>query len=112
MTLLATQAGERDIGFTLEVPRPIPEIIETDLVRARQILLNLVGNAIKFTNQGDVRMVVRLDENEASDHRYLCFDVIDTGIGISEEKLRHIFEPFSQVDNSSTRRSGASTYES
>jgi signal transduction histidine kinase len=106
LTLLAPQASERDIGFTLEVPRAIPEVIETDLVRARQILLNLVGNAVKFTHEGSVRVVLRLDEHEASDHRYLCFDVIDTGIGIPADKLQQIFEPFSQVDGSSTRRYG------
>ncbi|MEQ1891435.1 MAG: response regulator [Planctomycetota bacterium] len=106
LQLLAPQAGERDLALALEVPRPIPEVIETDLVRARQILLNLVGNALKFTPQGGVRVVVRLDEHEGSDHRYLCFDVIDTGIGIATRELERIFEPFSQADGSSTRRYG------
>jgi len=106
LTLLAPQAGERDLTLTLEVPRPIPEVIETDLVRARQILLNLVGNALKFTPQGSVRLVLRLDEHEQADHRYLCFDVIDTGIGIAEKEQARIFEPFSQADGSSTRRYG------
>jgi two-component system sensor histidine kinase/response regulator len=106
LTLLATEASERDLSLVLEVPRPIPEVIETDLVRARQILLNLVGNALKFTPEGNVRVVLHLDENETSDHRYLCFDVIDTGIGIAPGKLVQIFEPFSQGDGSSTRRYG------
>jgi signal transduction histidine kinase len=87
LLLLAPQAGERDLALALEIPRPIPEVIETDLVRSRQILLNLVGNALKFTPQGGVRLVVRLDEHEHSDHRYLCFDVIDTGIGIAPREL-------------------------
>jgi signal transduction histidine kinase/AmiR/NasT family two-component response regulator len=106
LTLLAPQAGERDLELSLEVPDPIPEVIETDLVRARQVLLNLVANAVKFTPTGSVRLVLRLDEHEASDHRYLCFDVIDTGIGIPSDKLQQIFEPFSQVDGSSKRRYG------
>jgi len=106
LTLLAPQASERDLGLLLEVPHPIPEVIETDLVRARQVLINLIGNAIKFTPSGAVRVVVRLDEHELSDHRYLCFDVIDTGIGIPADKLQQIFEPFSQADGSSTRRYG------
>jgi signal transduction histidine kinase len=106
LTLLAPQAGERDLALALEIPQPIPEVIETDLVRARQVLLNLVGNALKFTPKGGVRLVVHLDEHEASDHRYLCFDVVDTGIGIAPEKLQQVFEPFSQVDGSSTRRYG------
>ncbi len=106
LALLAPQAGERDIGLVLEIPQPIPEVIEADLVRARQVLLNLVGNAIKFTPRGSVRLVLRLDEHEVADHRYLCCDVIDTGIGIPPDRLQQIFEPFSQVDASSTRRYG------
>ena len=106
LSLMMPQASERDLEFVLDVPGAIPEVIETDLVRARQILLNLVGNAIKFTHSGHVKLVLRLDENEASDHRYLCFDVVDTGIGIPSDKLEQIFEPFSQADTSSTRRYG------
>jgi signal transduction histidine kinase len=106
LALMLTQASERDIELRLEVPRPIPEVIETDLVRARQILINLVGNAIKFTPSGSVRLVLRLDPYEEADHRYLCFDVIDTGIGIPREKQGQIFEPFSQGDSSPTRRYG------
>ncbi len=106
LVLLAPQAAERDLELVLEVPQPIPEVIETDLVRARQVLLNLVANAIKFTPRGSVHLVLRLDPLEASDHRYLCFDVVDTGIGIAPEKLQSIFEPFSQADGSTTRRYG------
>ena len=106
LALLAPQASERGVELGLEVPRPIPEVIETDLVRARQVLLNLVGNAIKFTPRGSVTLVLHLDEHESSDHRYLCFDVVDTGIGIPADKQQQIFEPFSQVDGSSTRRYG------
>ena len=106
LVLLAPKAAERDVELVLEVPRPIPQVFETDLVRARQVLLNLVGNAIKFTHKGSVRLVLRLDPLEHSDHRYLCFDVIDTGIGIPADKLQSIFEPFSQADGSTTRRYG------
>ena len=106
LLLMMTQASERDLELVLEVPGAIPEVIETDLVRTRQILLNLVGNAIKFTHSGGVKLVLRLDEHEASDHRYLLFEVVDTGIGIPADKLEQIFEPFSQADTSSTRRYG------
>jgi signal transduction histidine kinase len=106
LTLLAPEASAKDLRLEFEVPRPIPEVIETDLVRARQILLNLVGNAIKFTPQGGVRVALRLDEHELADHRYLCFDVVDTGVGIPADKCQQIFEPFSQADGSSTRRFG------
>lgn len=104
--LMVGQASKKDLNLTIEVPRPIPEVIESDLVRVRQILLNLVGNAIKFTRRGQIKIVVHLDELDESDHRYLCFDVIDTGIGIAEEKLTDIFDAFNQGDNSSTRRFG------
>jgi signal transduction histidine kinase len=106
LSLMMTQASERDLKLALEVSGAIPEVIETDLVRARQVLLNLVGNAIKFTPSGEVKLVLRLDEHEEADHRYLCFDVIDTGIGIPADKLAQIFEPFNQVDTSNTRRYG------
>jgi signal transduction histidine kinase/AmiR/NasT family two-component response regulator len=105
-SLMRSEASERDLEISVEVPRPIPEVIESDLVRVRQILLNLVGNAIKFTRAGSVKIVLRLDGNSDSDHRYLCFDVIDTGIGIPPEKLERIFEPFGQADSSLTREFG------
>ncbi len=104
--LLEAQACERDLTLSLEVVGPVPEVIESDLIRVRQILLNLVGNALKFTHHGRVRVVVRLDDNAAMDHRYLYFDVIDTGIGVSTSELQAIFEPFNQADTSSTRGYG------
>ena len=107
-SLLRSQALEKDLTLSLEVAGAIPQIVESDLVRVRQVLLNLVGNAIKFTEEGNVRLVVRLDGSVESDHRYVCFDVIDTGVGIPEADLDMIFEPFSQVDTSSTREYGGS----
>jgi CheY-like chemotaxis protein len=68
------------------------------------VLINLVGNAIKFTDQGEVCLAVRL--NADGGRSSLCFDVIDTGIGINEEQVGKLFQPFNQVDNSSTRRFG------
>ena len=76
----------------------------TDPLRLRQVLVNLVGNAIKFTEQGEVRLAVRL--NADSGRLNLCFDVTDTGIGMNDEQIGKLFEPFSQVDNSSTRKFG------
>ncbi len=106
VSLMQAQACERDIGLRLEVQGLVPEVIESDLVRVRQILINLVGNAVKFTHEGGVKVVVRLDDNEAMEHRYLYFDVIDTGIGVPREKLELIFEPFNQADTSTTREYG------
>ena len=104
--LMRSEAGEHDLEINFEVQGEIPMVIESDMVRMRQILINMIGNAIKFTEKGEIKLVLRLDNNFASDHRYLCVDVIDTGIGIEPDKLKNIFEPFQQADSSSTRVHG------
>ena len=76
----------------------------TDPLRLRQVLVNLVGNAIKFTDEGEICLAVGFTSERGCPR--LCFDVTDTGIGISEEHLRTLFQPFTQVDNSSTRKFG------
>ena len=72
--------------------------------RQGQVLVNLVGNAIKFTDQGEIRLVARLADEDGSPR--LCFDVIDTGIGMDDEQVKKLFQPFTQVDSSSTRKFG------
>jgi len=106
VSLMSAEAYAKDLDITVEVQGAIPEVIESDLVRARQILLNLIGNAVKFTEHGSVKVVLRLDENSTSDHRYLCVDVIDSGIGIDESQLETIFDAFQQADGSLTREYG------
>lgn len=101
-SLMDVRAAEKDLPLRIKFAGAIPETIQSDAVRLRQVLLNLVGNAIKFTDEGEVRLVVRYD---AGAHR-LCFDVIDTGFGIPESKIHTLFEPFTQVDNTSTRSFG------
>jgi CheY-like chemotaxis protein len=83
-------------------------MIHTDPTRVRQVLMNLVGNAIKFTNNGGVRIVASLGQSAAADQALLRFEVIDSGIGMSAEQIAGLFQPFKQGDSSTTRRSGGS----
>ncbi len=76
----------------------------TDPLRLRQVLVNLVGNAIKFTDQGEIRLAVRLISDRGLPR--LCFDVTDTGVGMNEEQVGMLFQSFNQVDSSSTRKFG------
>ena len=98
------QAAAKHLTLKTELARPLPETVLTDPLRLRQVLVNLVGNAIKFTDQGEVRLAVRLDYDGGRSG--LCFDVTDTGIGMNEEQVGRLFKPFSQVDSSSTRKFG------
>ena len=83
----------------------LPTYVIGDAIRLRQILLNVIDNAVKFTADGGVVLSV-VPEDLHPDQAVLRFSVTDTGIGISEDKQRTIFEAFSQADNSSTRRYG------
>ena len=98
-------AAERGVGFDVASLGRIPATIETDPTRLRQILMNLIGNAIKFTEQGGVRVVVRLLDEDTPNPK-MRFGVSDTGPGLSPEAQERIFEVFSQADASTTRRYG------
>ena len=76
-----------------------------DLARLRQVILNLVGNAIKFTNEGEVSLSAQVEQRH-DQGSMLRFTISDTGIGIPKSQLTHIFEPFSQADSSTTRKYG------
>ena len=99
------RARARDKRLTLEIAYvgAIPEQIRSDPIRLRQILINLVGNAIRFTESGTVRLVTRLVQNDVDPPR-LRFDISDTGIGMTEEQLAKLFQPFTQVDSSPARK--------
>jgi PAS domain S-box-containing protein len=102
---LALRAGEKGLELACHVLPDVPDRLVGDPNRLRQIVVNLVGNAIKFTERGEV--VARVDVESASDDEArLHFSVIDTGIGIPEDKQKIIFEAFSQADSSTTRRYG------
>ncbi len=102
--VLQVRAEEKGIELRFEINDPLPETIESDAARLRQIVTNLVGNAIKFTDHGSV--TVRCGFGAKADKSALTIDVIDSGIGMDSGKLETIFEPFVQADNSITRRYG------
>lgn len=103
--LLHQRAMEKGIQFYTVIAPAVPEHIVGDPTRLRQILLNLGGNSIKFTDKGHVLYRVDIQKNN-SDEEYLRVQVIDTGIGISEEGQRKLFRAFEQADSSTTRKYG------
>jgi PAS domain S-box-containing protein len=102
---LATTAHQQGIEIAVVIQHEVPSLFRGDPGRIRQILLNLSGNAVKFTEKGEVVIRVSL-ENETASHATLRFAVTDTGIGIPTEKMERLFQSFSQVDASTTRRYG------
>jgi signal transduction histidine kinase/CheY-like chemotaxis protein len=102
---LAFRGDEKGLELLCEVAPEVPEMARGDSNRLRQVIVNLVGNAIKFTDEGEVALKVRVDAEEGSD-RIMHFTVSDTGAGIPPEKQKLIFEPFSQADSSTTRKYG------
>jgi signal transduction histidine kinase/DNA-binding response OmpR family regulator len=102
---VSLRADEKGLELLCEVAPDIPEIVKGDSTRLRQIIVNLVGNAIKFTSEGEVALRVQSQGQEGR-NLVLHFTVSDTGIGIPEEKQHAIFEPFTQADASTTRKYG------
>ena len=105
MKLLGFRAEERGLELTCRILPSVPRTVLGDAGRIRQILVNLVGNAIKFTHRGEVAVTVA-DCISPSGRRDLVFSVRDTGIGISEDRQRSVFEAFVQADGSTTRHYG------
>ncbi|TVQ51876.1 MAG: PAS domain S-box protein, partial [Phycisphaerales bacterium] len=105
MSLLNVRAKEKSLELEVEYASPVPSTIHSDPTRLRQILLNLIGNAIKFTDEGAVRIVLSSETSE-DDQLVLQFDIIDTGIGLSGEQILKLFRPFTQADTSTRRRFG------
>ena len=105
--LKASQFRARDKGlrFTLDIGAEAPCYVKGDAGRLRQVLLNLVGNAIKFTERGEINCTVRVESRRPATV-CLLFSVGDTGVGIAPEQIEHIFEAFSQGDSSTTRNYG------
>jgi PAS domain S-box-containing protein len=104
-SLMAVRAKEKNLALRCNFAGPIPETILSDPTRIHQILVNLVGNAIKFTQTGAVEVTGRLrDKNERGPDSCLCFEVRDTGIGLTQEEIKKLFKPFSQADTSASRQ--------
>jgi two-component system sensor histidine kinase/response regulator len=106
LNTLALRADQKGLELACHIAPEVPESVIGDPGRLRQILINLVGNAIKFTHQGEVVVDVELAANEKDDEVLLHFSVRDTGIGIPADKQAMIFEAFAQADGSTTRRYG------
>jgi signal transduction histidine kinase/DNA-binding response OmpR family regulator len=102
---LAIRADEKGLELLCEIAPEVPEVLSGDSGRLRQVIMNLVGNAIKFTDKGEVALKVQVEAKH--DYEFvLRFTVADSGIGVSKEKQQLIFDPFSQADSSTTRKYG------
>jgi signal transduction histidine kinase/HPt (histidine-containing phosphotransfer) domain-containing protein len=104
VSIVQRMIAEKSISFDITFAGAIPRYFQTDPTKLRQILLNLLGNAVKFTPSGRVGMRVRSET--AGDRTQLSIDVTDSGIGMTEEQLGRLFQPFTQADESTTRQFG------
>jgi signal transduction histidine kinase/CheY-like chemotaxis protein len=105
MKILALRAHEKGVELACRVPPELPDTFLGDAARLKQIIVNLVGNALKFTEHGEVRLEVALEEQDEASVVMRC-SVTDTGIGIAPEKQRTVFGTFTQADGSITRKFG------
>ncbi len=103
--LMLPKSNEKNIRLSSKIDPNIPDNLIGDPTRLNQILLNLVGNAIKFTNQGEIKIVIEL-QSGSDETVDLKFSIIDTGIGIPKDKLPALFKEFNQVSNETTRKYG------
>jgi len=105
LDLIAEKAGAKKIDLAAHVPREVPDLVRGDPGRIRQVLINLVGNAVKFTAQGGVTVTAAVVLREA-EAMVVRWEVRDTGEGLTPEQQARLFQPFSQADSSTTRRHG------
>ena len=105
--LYRATAQAKGVGMRIDVDDSVPNALCTDPGRLRQILLNLIGNAVKFTPSGEIMVSARSASHDPEDGRFpLLVEVADTGIGIPPDRIARLFKPFSQADSSTTRRFG------
>jgi len=109
--LVAVRASEKGLELAYLMDEQTPAVVQADVTRLRQILINLINNAVKFTDQGQVLVSVEstllgVDEQTPEGRHEIHFTVLDTGIGIPAERMGSLFQPFSQLDSSTSRRYG------
>jgi PAS domain S-box-containing protein len=102
MRLVESVARSKKLSLALDIEQGVPEIVQGDPGRVRQVLLNFLGNAVKFTEQGSIQVRVSVSEDKSA----LYFEVVDTGIGLASNDQVRVFQPFTQVDGSVTRKYG------
>ncbi len=103
--LAAVRIREKNIELLINIDSEVPSLLKGDPGRLRQIIINLLGNAIKFTSEGEIVLSVNV-LRETENRVLLKFSLTDTGVGISQEKLQNLFDPFTQADSSTTRKYG------
>jgi len=106
ISLMRPAAAEKNLTIDIERCGFIPQTIRTDPTRLRQVLLNLVDNAIKFTDRGGVLVSMEIVRGDSGKEGWFCFHVRDTGIGLTHEQLERVFDPFVQADISTARCHG------
>ena len=106
VAIISVRAREKRLAFTLDADPALPRRVHADGQRLRQVLLNLLGNAVKFTDEGEVRLRVRARAAPAPEPVLLAFEVEDSGVGIGEAQLGQLFQPFQQVGDPGRRRGG------
>ena len=104
ISLTQPRASQKNLEFKVELDGPIPRKVQTDPLRVKQVLVNLVSNAIKFTEAGTIKLTIAREITYFS--HSIRIDVTDTGIGMTPAQLDRLFQPFTQADNSTTRRFG------
>lgn len=106
MKTLVVKCTEKNLDLLYEVDPALPDQIIGDSLRLRQVITNLIGNAVKFTSTGSISLAIKMLKEDSEDNFSMQFTVKDTGIGVAKDKLDLIFETFSQADGSTTRKFG------
>jgi len=106
LDMFSDKATQQDLDLMCQLPNNTPRQIIGDSARLKQVLINLVSNALKFTTRGEIVLAVNQIRSLSNGQLELAFEVRDTGIGIPEDKIQHLFQAFSQVDSSTTRKYG------